>query len=434
MQYQNDASEIREARKNVEDAMHEQQVAKLDKEIDDLNKQLEEVDKKYEKIIEDTEKFYDKQIEEVQKLIDMWEKLQHQAELAEAYEALSQFGITAEEILSGNLEKFNLIKDGFTGVLAGLSQDVDSVAKAFGVTTEQALMFKDALLGYDEATKAFSEMDVQLEKVGWAADKAARAIGDDNDYQTPSEGISAVGATNKLGETITTVTGDAISRFEAWHGTIGECITQIDKLNEAVANMKTPKLPTIPSAPTPAAFTGTAYANGNWSAKSKGIDGSALVGELGQELVVHKNGRFETVGDNGGEFAKIKSSDIVFNHKQTEDLLKNGKINSRGKAFASGTNNKFTALSSEELSKYNKLDFTKDLAEKLDFGNQKLMNIDKTVATICNTKTINNSPVFNIDNTFTCNGVNLADVQNELAKAFQGIFESAYQKAMTPRK
>jgi len=440
MQYVNDASEIREARKNVEDAMHEQQVAKLDKEIDDLNKQLEEVDKKYEKIIEDTEKFYDKQIEEVQKLIDMWEKLQHQAELAEAYEALSQFGITAEEILSGNLEKFNLIKDGFTGVLAGLSQDVDSVAKAFGVTTEQALMFKDALLGYDDSTKAFSEMSVQLDNVGWAAEKAAKAIGDDNDDQTPSEGISAVTATKNLQTAVDGFSQSAIDKFNEWHSTITSCTEDLKALAEQVNKMNMPKydpngfkLNTTLSGSDE--FTGTAFVNGNWSAKSKGAAGVALTGELGQELVVDsRTGNWHTVGDDGAEFAQIKPNDIVFNHKQTEELFKNGKINSRGKAYASGNNNKFTALSSEELSRYNKLDFTKDLAEKLDFGNQKLMNIDKTVATICNTKTINNSPVFNIDNTFTCNGVNLADVQNELAKAFQGIFESAYQKAMTPRK
>ena len=71
----------------------------------------------------------------------------------------------------------------------------------------------------------------------------------------------------------------------------------------------------------------------------------ALVGEVGQELVVSGN-RWYTVGDNGAEFAHIPANSIVFNSKQTKDLFKKGFTNSRGKgnislpgteAFASGT-------------------------------------------------------------------------------------------------
>ena len=57
------------------------------------------------------------------------------------------------------------------------------------------------------------------------------------------------------------------------------------------------------------------------------------------ELVVYKN-RYWTVGDNGAEFATIPRGAIVFNHKQTEELFKNGKVTSdggRGKALVEGT-------------------------------------------------------------------------------------------------
>ena len=82
--------------------------------------------------------------------------------------------------------------------------------------------------------------------------------------------------------------------------------------------------------------TGKAFRNGNWGAKE---DGAALMGELGQEIVV-RNGRWFTVGDNGAEFVGYKKGDIVFNHKQSEELLKNGYVTSgggRGRALASGT-------------------------------------------------------------------------------------------------
>ena len=92
-----------------------------------------------------------------------------------------------------------------------------------------------------------------------------------------------------------------------------------------------------------ASWTGNAFVNGNTGfarANGSGIvgetkDNVALTGELGRELVVRGNHWF-TVGENGAEFTSLKRNDIVFNHKQTEDLLKHGATNSRGRALAQG--------------------------------------------------------------------------------------------------
>ena len=85
---------------------------------------------------------------------------------------------------------------------------------------------------------------------------------------------------------------------------------------------------------------GNAFASGNWGAKKTE---KALVGELGQELLV-RGSHFETIGDNGAEFTNIRKGDVIFNHKQTEELLKNGYVTSGGGrakvvggAFVSGT-------------------------------------------------------------------------------------------------
>lgn len=80
-------------------------------------------------------------------------------------------------------------------------------------------------------------------------------------------------------------------------------------------------------------WIGTALAHGNWNV---GTTGKQLVGELGREMVV-RGSRYFTVGDNGAEMVDLQPNDIVFNHVQTEELLKNGKINTRGKALANGT-------------------------------------------------------------------------------------------------
>lgn len=62
--------------------------------------------------------------------------------------------------------------------------------------------------------------------------------------------------------------------------------------------------------------------------------------ETGTELIVNpKTNQWRTVGNNGAEFDKVKKGEIVFNASQTKALLKNGHINSRGKAYAGGKDN-----------------------------------------------------------------------------------------------
>jgi hypothetical protein len=80
---------------------------------------------------------------------------------------------------------------------------------------------------------------------------------------------------------------------------------------------------------------GTAHASGNWGLPKSEHD--SLVGELGPEMVVDPHsGRYYTVGDNGAEMVDLPKGAIIFNHKQTEGLLKNGRIASRGRAYAEG--------------------------------------------------------------------------------------------------
>lgn len=78
--------------------------------------------------------------------------------------------------------------------------------------------------------------------------------------------------------------------------------------------------------------SGHAFAKGDWGVKK---DKRALVGEIGQELLV-RGGKFTTIGDNGAEFVNLKRGDIIFNHLQTRDLLSKGYVNSRAKVFMGG--------------------------------------------------------------------------------------------------
>lgn len=83
------------------------------------------------------------------------------------------------------------------------------------------------------------------------------------------------------------------------------------------------------------AHKGKAYKSGDWGLPKSEHD--ALVGELGAEMVVDPStGRYYTVGDNGAEMVDLPKGAIIFNHKQTEGLLNNGYITSRGQAYAEG--------------------------------------------------------------------------------------------------
>ena len=82
-----------------------------------------------------------------------------------------------------------------------------------------------------------------------------------------------------------------------------------------------------------AGVNGTAYKSGSWGAQKTE---TALTGELGPEMLVRGN-KWQLIGENGAEFTQIKRGDIIFNHKQTADLLKNGRVTGRGKAYANGT-------------------------------------------------------------------------------------------------
>lgn len=136
--------------------------------------------------------------------------------------------------------------------------------------------------------------------------------------------------------------------------------------------------------------TGRAFKQGSWGIKGSG---TALVGELGMETLV-RGGHFYTIGNNGAEFINYKPNDIIFNHKQTEELFKYGKVLSdsgRGKVFANGS--AFAWGASASSSKFAKNRLKK--SEKND-PNEKV----KASSTKSKTEVKGNSVTTNVTTTF----------------------------------
>jgi TP901 family phage tail tape measure protein len=143
--------------------------------------------------------------------------------------------------------------------------------------------------------------------------------------------------------------------------------------------------------------SGTAHASGDWGIPR--AEKNALVGELGQELVVDPNtGRYYTVGDYGAEFVNLPKDAIIFNHIQTRALLENGYVTGRGKAFVtgnahltrippgSGGGSGSSSSSSKSSSKSNSTakkntEATEDAAEQVvDFIEFKLTEIEQIIS------------------------------------------------------
>ena len=147
MSYVNDYQEVRDTKQNLEDAIFDKKVGELDDQIDDLNKQIDEINEKYDDLIEQTEKFYDAQIESLQDLVDQWEEFQAQMELADALAALNQFGISMDDILSGNVSAFDELTTGYAAIVGKLNGSMEQVAQATGIPIEELKGKLDSLLG-----------------------------------------------------------------------------------------------------------------------------------------------------------------------------------------------------------------------------------------------------------------------------------------------
>lgn len=116
-------------------------------------------------------------------------------------------------------------------------------------------------------------------------------------------------------------------------GKLSSIKRQIDEINAGLS-----KGPTVGSG------GGTTPAGGQANAAGTGrgtfAGGKSLVGELGRELVVNPyTGKWYTVGDHGAEFVDLPKNAIVFNHKQTEQLLNGSRFRKDGHAFAASNLN-----------------------------------------------------------------------------------------------
>nr|DAG67573.1 MAG TPA: chromosome segregation ATPase [Caudoviricetes sp.] len=313
------------------------------------NDQLEKVNEKIENIkgnIDNTD---------VDALVDAYEKAK------DAVDQMNSQGGTfdgqAEELQSA-LDKAadNLNKNGRVQLWIDASEaekTVDDLTQRFNsgdfsVATElEAAQDKLADLNTQkEKLGAPTEVEIQvyakgLEDAGKSTEEITQTLKDAKILNVETDDSE-----DKLSQTHDTVTDIANMLLTPYTLDVNttEAMTKLGTVRELMNQIsETTITAPVPSVPKSYAERNTTGTTGTGSANAAGTNGGltraerALVGELGYEVVVNPHsGKWYTVGEHGAEFVNLPKDAIVFDHKKSEELLKNGFVGARGMAMAEG--------------------------------------------------------------------------------------------------
>lgn len=198
-----------------------------------------------------------------------------------------------------------------------------------------AVGLKDVDLEKFVKWSGFTESFVRAMAAGMAAGSPDFAISSDWEKSIEKE-ESAVDIVDEMTSKVEELAGKNIGDLGmgAAKESAQQLLGMLGQLGLAITNM--PKL-TLGGVTLPRNDNGkstqTAMARGTTNARG----GRTLVGELGPEIVVSGD-EWRLVGRSGAEFTDLKRGDIVFNHQQSEEILrKKNTKKSGGRARALGT-------------------------------------------------------------------------------------------------
>lgn len=220
-----------------------------------------------------------------------------------------------------DIDKKNLLEK-TTNKIKEVQSNIEQIDLQLGIKTDD---------GYDKATK---KIKADIKEIGKGATVKVKA--DNKSFKATNKQLDKVKQKqDKIKKTLNVTTR---------HTVIEQTIKQNGGAKAAKSAIIKHSLDDEAFKPTWASFAfgqnnsksvfnyfGKAYANGKLGNISSHTSGNTLVGELGAETIVDPwNGTYKVVGINGAEFVNVPRDAIVFNHQQTRELQKTGKIKSRG--------------------------------------------------------------------------------------------------------
>ena len=280
--------------------------------------------------------------------------LQLREELARSSDEASIMGVNAEG-LEGEARTITELTQGVIEAQERLA--AAEAAQSFGIDIDVESEVGKLENAYGKLAEYLKTSDLNLGAIGIdknaTVEEITRQLGT-VDINSLAKFVAVIGINkSKVDAGIAAINHDLNPLENRWHYVnVGVNVTGVNRLTEAKAAIQglSDKQVTVTTihndirnvATGPirhyTEYGGTAHASGYWGAKG----GTSLVGELGTELYVDpRTSTWHTVGERGAEFAKIPHGAIVFNHKQTEEIFKNGVVTSGGGrghwAYAAGT-------------------------------------------------------------------------------------------------
>ena len=222
----------------------------------------------------------------------------------------------------------------------GLLSAVKAVDKAIGsVDDEESLLGKLAKVDASTLENIIAQFglssdngDSEGENLLSAVNAVSKAIlgGGKDDESSLIASIEQLGSDPTI-EHVTTVSDS----FQTLHDTIKECIDKVKELSEAIKNIPssnasvnvnghkaTGTAHTFGTGTANNVQSGNAYAKGTGKWGLKSDQPNSLISEIAPEILL-RDGQYYLIEDP--TIMDLEKDDIVFNHKQTEEILKNGK-------------------------------------------------------------------------------------------------------------
>lgn len=378
--YKADNQTIKDAKKDVSDAEYELLKLNIQQQIDAIDDQIDHLND----LIDQTEKYYDTQIDGLNAYKEEWQKAIDMEELATNMQTfIDKFGADGLQRLFNedmslitnwkqsyldNMAEIDMESTGTIGNLTKKFQELSGLAISPTITamtdfeqigTDAANAIANSLADEEGSlSTAISEVNSKINGGGGSDNKEQSANGEQGQgNQTQDSGSdNLVGAMGELSDTALNEDTGIPAQTQAWTNMLDPLQEVSDKLNDIELTLENLNGKTFSinvefkssgasgSANVNGNFTGAvirsgaAFASGTLGASK---DETALLGELGNELVVRGN-RFFTVGNNGAEMFNVKKGDIIFNHQQTKDLLDKGCAMGHGVAYAEGNAGRVT--------------------------------------------------------------------------------------------
>lgn len=356
--YKADDQTIKDAKKDVSDAEYELLKLNIQQQIDAIDDQIDHLND----LIDQTEAYYDTQIDGLNAYKEEWQKAIDMEELATNMQTfIDKFGTNGlQRLLSEDMSLITNWKQSYLDNMAEI--DVESTGTIGNLTKKfqelSGLAISPTITAMTDFEQAISDVNSKINGGGSSDNKEQSTNGGQSQGgQTQGSGSdNLVGAMGELSDTALNDDTGIPAQTQAWTDMLDPLQEVSDKLNDIELTLENLNGKTFSinvefkssgasgSANANGNFTGTvirsgaAFASGTLGASK---DETALLGELGNELVVRGN-RFFTVGNNGAEMFNVKKGDIIFNHQQTKDLLDKGCAMGHGVAYAEGNAGRVT--------------------------------------------------------------------------------------------